>query len=395
MKILDDLKDVNGKLVLLRLDLNVPVDDNGSVTDFTRIDRAKDTVLSLKNKGARIAILSHFGRPKGEKNDNYSLSFLPPILSQRWGVDVSFTDDCLKSPQGDVSLMENVRFYPGEELCDPEFVSQLVDGQADCFVNDAFSVSHRAHASTEGVAHALPSYAGLALQAELEALDTALGDPNRPVAAIVGGAKISTKLDVLNHLVEKVDVLILGGGMANTFLYAVGADLGKSLYEEDMKDQVLGIFEKAEEVGCSILLPSDGKAANEFKSGANFDVVPMTAIPSDKMILDIGDQSVDSVCAILDQCNTVIWNGPVGAFEIAPFDGGTTVIAKFVANKVQSNELKAIAGGGDTVAALSHAGVIDQMTYVSTAGGAFLEWMEGKDLPAIAALETTIDEDEE
>lgn len=387
MKTLNDLTDVNGQLVLLRLDLNVPVDDDGHVTDTTRIDRVKDTVLALKDKGARIAILSHFGRPKGQKNMDYSLSFLPPILTKQWGVDVSFTDDCLSESEGDITLMENVRFYDGEESCDPEFVAKLVGGKGDVFVNDAFSASHRAHASTEGLAHALPSYAGLSLQAELEALDAALGDPDRPVAAIVGGAKISTKLDVLHNLVEKVDILILGGGMANTFLYAVGADLGNSLCEEDMKDQALAIFEKAEEAGCAILLPSDGKAADEFKAGANFDIVPMTAVASDKMVLDIGDQSIESICAILDQCKTLIWNGPVGAFEIAPFDQGTVAIAKYAASKVGSDELKVIAGGGDTVAALAHAGVVDQMTYVSTAGGAFLEWMEGKDLPAIAALE--------
>jgi len=393
MKTLDDLNDIKGNLVLLRLDLNVPVDGNGNVTDTTRIDRVKDTVLELKAKDARIAILSHFGRPKGEKNMDYSLSFLAPILSKQWGIGVGFTDDCLNEPTKEITLMENVRFYEGEETCDPEFVSKIAGGKGDVFVNDAFSASHRAHASTEGLAHALPSYAGRALQAELSALETALGNPGRPVAAIVGGAKISTKLDVLNHLVEKVDVLILGGGMANTFLYAVGADMGKSLCEKDMKDQALAIFEKAEGTGCSIFLPSDGKAATEFSAGAHYDEVSMTAVPDDRMILDIGDNSVQSICSILDQCKTVVWNGPLGAFEIAPFDEGTVKTAEYAAQRVGSGDLTVVAGGGDTVSALAHAGVIDDMTYVSTAGGAFLEWMEGKTLPAIAALEM-IDEDD-
>ena len=393
MKTLNDLKDINGKLVLLRLDLNVPVDSDGNVTDTTRIDRVRDTVLELKEKGARIAVLSHFGRPKGEKNMDYSLSFLPSILIKQWGVDVDFTIDCQSEPTSDLTLMENVRFYEGEEACDPEFVAKIAGGAGDIFVNDAFSASHRAHATTEGLAHALPSYAGLALEAELKALESALENPERPVVAIVGGAKISTKLDVLNNLVSKVDVLVLGGGMANTFLYAAGADLGKSLCEKDMKDQALAIFEKANEVGCAILLPVDGKAAVEFKANAHYDEVSMTAVPDDRMILDIGSQSIESIKGVLDQCKTVVWNGPVGAFEIEPFDNGTNEIAKYAATKVKSDDLKVIAGGGDTVSALAHAGVVDDMTYVSTAGGAFLEWLEGKTLPAIAALEM-MDEEE-
>lgn len=393
MKTLDDLQDVQGKLVLLRLDLNVPVDDNGKVTDTTRIDRVKDTVLELKEKGARIAILSHFGRPKGQRDMNYSLAFLPPVLKERWGVDVSFTDDCLDMPNGNLTLMENVRFYDGEEKNDPDFVSKLAGGKGDLFVNDAFSASHRAHASTEGLAHALPAYAGRALQAELDALNMALGAPDKPVAAIVGGAKISTKLDVLNNLVSRVDILILGGGMANTFLYAVGADIGKSLCEKDMKEQALAIFEKAEETGCSIFLPVDGKAADEFKAGSAYDTVPMTAVPSDKMVLDIGSDSIEAIKSILNQCKTLVWNGPVGAFEIAPFDEGTIALARYAAEGVKSGQLKVIAGGGDTVAALAKAGVVDDMTYVSTAGGAFLEWLEGKELPAIAALDFEDDEE--
>jgi len=393
MKTLDNLTDINGKLVLLRLDLNVPVDDDGNVTDTTRIDRVKDTVLELKDKGARIAILSHFGRPEGQKNMDYSLSFLPDILTKKWGVDVLFTDDCLTKPNGDITLMENIRFYEGEELCDPDFVSKIVGGAGDIFVNDAFSTSHRAHASTEGLAHALPAYAGRAMQRELEALESALGDPDRPVAAIVGGAKISTKLDVLNNLVEKVDILILGGGMANTFLYAAGLDMGNSLCEKDMKDQVFAILDKAEEAGCSVFLPQDGKAATEFKADSPFDTVSMTAIPDDRMVLDIGADTITSLNAVLDQCNTVVWNGPLGAFEIAPFDEGTVKVAQYAASRVKSGELKVIAGGGDTVAALAHAGVVDDMTYVSTAGGAFLEWLEGKELPAIAALDFEDEED--
>lgn len=396
MRNLDDLKDVKGKLVLLRLDLNVPVDDNGNVTDTTRIDRVKDTVLELKKLGACVAILSHFGRPKGQKNMDYSLAFLTEVLEKQWGVNVSFVDDCIKKPElndGEIALMENVRFYEGEESCDPDFVSKIAGGAGDVFVNDAFSVSHRSHASTEGLAHALPSFAGRALQGEMNALEMALGEPDRPLCAIVGGAKISTKLDVLENLVSKVDVLILGGGMANTFLHALGADLGNSLCEKDMKDQVINIFEKAEKNGCSILLPSDGKAALEFKENSEFDEVSMTAVPSDRMILDIGQGTIDSIESVLDQCKTCVWNGPLGVFEMEPFDEGTSQIAKYAAQKVKSGDLKVIAGGGDTVSALSHANVVNDMTYVSTAGGAFLEWLEGKDLPAIAALEM-VDEEE-
>lgn len=396
MKTLHDIGDIHGKLVLLRLDLNVPVNDKGEVSDTTRIDRVKDTVLALKDKGAKIAILSHFGRPKGKKDMEYSLSFLPSVLEKQWGVKVDFVDDCLTDPSGadtQVVLMENVRFYEGEEANDPEFVSKIAGGQGDIFVNDAFSASHRAHGSTEGLAHALRAFAGLALQQELEALDAALGNPDRPVAAIVGGAKISTKLDVLNNLVAKVDALILGGGMANTFLYAMGADLGNSLCEKDMKDQALAILEKAHDLGCSILLPQDGKAATEFKAGAVFDTVPMTSIPSDRMVLDVGDEAIVSLCGVLDQCRTLVWNGPLGAFEIAPFDEGTNKVAQYAAMLTKQGKLVTIAGGGDTVAALANACVENDMTYISTAGGAFLEWLEGKTLPAIAALEL-VDEEE-
>lgn len=395
MKTLDTLS-AKGKLVLLRLDLNVPVDDDRHVTDTTRIDRAKETVLELQNQGARIVILSHFGRPKGRKDVKYSLDFLPPILEKQWGVPVGFIDDCMARPplgDGEVALMENVRFYEGEETCDPDFVAEIAGGAGEIFVNDAFSASHRSHASTEGLAHVMPAYAGRSLQAELAALDSALGKPDHPVAAIVGGAKISTKLDVLHNLVEKVDVLILGGGMANTFLYAAGADLGQSLCEKDMKDQAIAIFEKAEETGCSVLLPVDGKAATEFSANAIYDEVSMTAVPGDRMVLDIGKNSIETINRVLEQCKTLVWNGPLGAFEIKPFDDGTMQIAKHAAKLTKQGILKTIAGGGDTVAALAGAGVIDDMTYVSTAGGAFLEWLEGKELPAIAALEI-MDEEE-
>lgn len=394
-KTLDDAQ-VKGKTVFLRLDLNVPVDDNGRVTDTTRIDRAGDTVAELSGKGARTVILAHFGRPKGKKDDRYSLSFLPPVLEKQWGKTVGFAEDCVGDTaskaikslnDGDILLLENLRFYAGEEACDPEFTAQIGGGTGDIFVNDAFSVSHRAHASTEGLAHALPAYAGRAMEAELNALESALGNPDRPVVAIVGGAKISTKLDVLNNLVAKVDVLILGGGMANTFLYAAGCDLGKSLCEKDMKEQALAIFEKADKAGCKILLPFDGKAAEEFKAHAVYDEVPMTAVPDNRMVLDIGSQSVEAVKGVMDQCATCVWNGPLGAFEIEPFDEGTTTIARHAAIRAKDGGLKTIAGGGDTVAALAKAGVTGDMTYVSTAGGAFLEWLEGKDLPGIAALE--------
>ena len=309
---------------------------------------------------------------------------------------MAFADDCIGDTaaqaikslkDGDVLLLENVRFYAGEEECAPEFTSQIGGGLGDIFINDAFSASHRAHASTEGLAHMMPSYAGRAMEGELDALEAALGEPERPVVAIVGGAKISTKLDVLNNLVSKVDVLILGGGMANTFLYAAGCDLGKSLCEKDMKDQAQDIFAKAEEAGCNILLPVDGKAAEEFKANAVYDEVAMTAVPSDRMVLDVGTQSIQSINAVLDQCATCVWNGPLGAFEIEPFDEGTNKVAAHAATLAKQGSLKVIAGGGDTVAALAKAGVIDDMTYVSTAGGAFLEWLEGKTLPGVAALE--------
>lgn len=396
MKTLDDLGDIDGKIVLLRLDLNVPVDEKGDVTDTTRIDRVKATVTNLHQKNAKIAILSHFGRPKGQRNMDYSLSFLPSLLEKQWGMQVNFCDDCVHAPNfadSSIILMENVRFHVGEEECDPDFVGNIAGGVGDLFVNDAFSAAHRAHASTEGLAHILPSYVGRAMEKELDALDRALGNPEKPVVAIIGGAKISTKLDVLRNLIEKVDVLILGGGMANTFLYAAGAELGQSLCEKDMKGQAIEILEKSQDLGCSILLPMDGKAAESFEGNAIFDEVAVTAVPHDRMILDIGAQSVQSIKAVLDQCKTCVWNGPLGAFELEPFDEGTCSVALYAAEKVKSGELTVIAGGGDTVAALAKAGVVDDMSYVSTAGGAFLEWIEGKTLPALAALEITDEEE--
>jgi len=392
---MDDVE-VGGKVVFLRLDLNVPTDNDGQVTDMTRVARTRNTVGELSQKGARVVILSHFGRPKGKRDPRFSLSFLPPILRQQWGLDIAFADDCIGEAavqaikglaDGEVLLLENLRFYAGEEDCTPEFTSQIGGGLGEIYINDAFSASHRVHASIEGLAHIMPSYVGRAMERELDALESALGNPERPVVAIVGGAKISTKLDILNNLVSKVDVLVLGGGMANTFLHAVGCDLGQSLCEKDMMEQVQKIFAKAEEEGCDILLPVDGKAAEEFKPQAIYDEVSMTAVPNDRMILDIGANSIMSIKAVLDQCATCVWNGPLGAFEIEPFDEGTNKIALHAATLAKKGDLKVIAGGGDTVAALAKANVIDDITYVSTAGGAFLEWLEGKTLPGVAALE--------
>lgn len=398
MRTLDDLGDIKGKLVLVRLDLNVPINDRNEVTDTTRIMASKDTILELREKGARIALLSHFGRPKGNKVSAFSLDFLPPLLEKLWGVpSVSFVDDCLQKPDlqdSGIALMENVRFYQEEEDCDPDFTARICGGAGDIFVNDALSVAHRAHASTEGLAHLLPAYAGRSLAQELKALEIALENPERPLAAIVGGAKVSTKLAVLTHLSDKVDVMILGGGMANTFLYAMGMDIGRSLCEADMKDEALMILDKAQEAGCTILLPVDGKATTEFAENAPYDVVPMTAVPQDRMILDIGEDSAKSICSALEMCKTLIWNGPFGVFEMEPFDQGTQAVARHAAALVKSGDLTVIAGGGDTVAALSKAGVADDMTHILTAGGAFLEWLEGKTLPAIAALDLVDDEDD-
>ncbi len=373
-------EDIKGKTVLLRLDLNVPVDDAGKVTDFTRIDRVKPTIAELQKRGSKIIILSHFGRPKGGPDPKYSLAFLAPVLSERWGTPVSFESD------GDIVLKENMRFNAGEEKDDPAYAAQLAK-LGDLYVNDAFSVSHRAHASVHGIARLLPSDAGLTMMAELKALDAAIANPKRPVGAIVGGSKISTKLDLLGNLVTQMDVLVLGGGMANTFAAANGWNPQKSLFEADMLDTARAIMQKAEESGCQIILPVDCVAADDFSATANTKVIDRTDIPAGWQSLDIGPESVKLVEEALEDCQTILWNGPVGVFEIPAFAGGTNTLAKWVAARTKTGSVTSVAGGGDTVAALAQAGVTDDFTYISTAGGAFLEWLEGKELPGVAILE--------
>jgi phosphoglycerate kinase len=385
--------DVHGKTILLRADLNVPA-RNGEVSDTTRIDRLKPTVDYLVSHGAKILVMSHFGRPKAAPDPEFSMAFLIPVLKKQWGHDVQFADDCIGTPAvtlagslkpGQIGLLENVRFYPGEEKDDPAFVQSLAK-LGDIYVNDAFSSAHRAHASTEGLAHVMPTVAGFLMEAELNALGAALENPQRPMAAIVGGAKISTKLELLGNLVEKADMLILGGGMANTFLYAQGMDLKNSLCEKDMADQARAIMRKAKEKGCDIILPADGVWAAKFEAGAEHGLCAMTAVPDGKMVLDIGPESIEMLKQRLDSAKTIVWNGPLGAFEISPFDRGTVELAKYVVERTKSGHITSVAGGGDTVSALEHAGVADKFTYVSTAGGAFLEWLEGKTLPGVAAL---------
>jgi phosphoglycerate kinase len=392
-KTLDDL-DVAGKTVLVRGDLNVPV-KNGQVTDSTRLDRLVPTLIELADKGAKVVVMSHFGRPKGQKNLEHSLKPVVPALSKALGGrSVGFAEDCVgpvaeeavKALQpGEFLLLENLRFYPDEEKNGEDFAKQLAS-LGDIYVNDAFASAHRAHASTEAIARMLPNAAGRLMEAELTALTKALEQPQRPVAAVVGGAKISTKLDLLGNLVQKVDKLILGGGMANTFLYAQGTDIGASLCEKDMADAARAIMEKAKAAGCEIVLPTDGVIAPEFKEGAPNQTVMVNAIPAEQMVLDIGPASVEALDKLLDGCKTVVWNGPLGAFEVQPFDTGTTAVARHAAELTGQGKVLSVAGGGDTVAALEHAGVINDFTYVSTAGGAFLEWLEGKDLPGVAAL---------
>jgi len=392
-KTIDDMN-VDGKVVFVRADLNVPAKD-GKVTDTTRIDRFVPTVKDLLAKGAKVVVASHFGRPKGEKKPEFSLAFLVGDLEKALGKPVKFVDDCIgekvsaavKAMQkGDVILLENLRFYAQEEKNDAEFCKKLAEN-VDVYVNDAFSCAHRAHASTEGLAKLKPNCAGRLMQAELEALDKALGSPVKPVAAVVGGAKVSTKLDLLGNLVEKVDVLVIGGGMANTFLYAKGVNVGNSLCEKDMADTAKAILEKAKTAGCDIVLPEDAVIAAEFKEGAADSVVSVNAVPADKMILDVGPASVKAIENKLASCKTMIWNGPLGAFEIKPFNKGTDAVAKKVAELTKAGKLLSVAGGGDTVSALNKAGVEKDISYISAAGGAFLEWMEGKVLPGVKALE--------
>ncbi|HEY4040238.1 MAG TPA: phosphoglycerate kinase [Rhodopila sp.] len=390
---LDDV-DVAGKRVLLRADLNVPVRD-GRITDLTRIERLSPTIRELSTKRAKVVVCSHFDRPKGKRVPEMSLAPMAAALGEVLGRRVRFVEDCcgpaaeqavdLLSP-GDVLVLENTRFHAGEETNDPAFAAALAK-LANIFVNDAFSAAHRAHASTEGVAHLLPSYAGRLMQAELEALDAALGNPMRPVGAIVGGAKVSTKLELLGHLVGKVDVLIIGGAMANTFLSAQGKDVGKSLQEADMHVMAREILDQAQGAGCRIVLPTDVVVSRAFKPNPPTQTVSIDAVPADTMILDVGPASVAALVQLVATLKTLIWNGPLGAFETPPFDAATTALAHTVAYATQQSGLRSVAGGGDTVSALRHAGVIEELTYVSSAGGAFLEWMEGKTLPGVAALE--------
>ena len=388
-----DALDVSGKRVLVRVDLNVPM-KNGKVTDATRIERAVPTIAELAAKGARVVVLSHFGRPDGKRVPEMSLRALLEPLSAALGKPVAFAEDCI-GPQaedavramkpGDVLLLENLRFHKGEEKNDAAFIDKL-SVLGDLYVNDAFSTAHRAHASTEGIANRLPAAAGRLMQAELEALDKALGNPKRPVCAVVGGAKVSTKLDLLGHLVSKVDKLIIGGGMANTFLHAQGIHVGKSLCEKDLASTALDILAKAEAAKCAVLLPVDVVVAREFKAGAANSVVDANASPGDQMILDVGPKSILLYQQEVAGCATLVWNGPLGAFEIPPFDAGTVALARTVADLTVAGKLLSVAGGGDTVAALAAAGVEEKFSYISTAGGAFLEWMEGKTLPGVAAL---------
>lgn len=389
---LDDF-DPAGKRVLLRCDLNVPMSE-GKVTDGTRLERLVPTIDALTERGARVLIASHFGRPKGQVVGEMSLEPVARELASILKRDVAFAPDCIGDAameaaaalrDGEILVLENLRFHTGEEANDPAFVKSLAD-LAEVYVNDAFSVSHRAHASTEGVAHVLPSYAGRLMQAELDALGRALEAPERPVMAIVGGAKIGSKLELLGNLIGRVDHLAIGGGMANTFLFAMGVDIGKSLCEQDMADTARDILKRADGSGCEIILPSDVVIAPEFKQNAPSRTVPVDAVPDDQMILDIGMGTVNALAAKLSEIRTVVWNGPVGAFEVPPFDAGTSELARAVADASQRGGLLSVAGGGDTVAALNHAGVLDRFSYVSTAGGAFLEWLEGKELPGVAAL---------
>ncbi len=389
---LDDA-DVAGKRVLLRVDLNVPT-ENGRVTDKTRIERVAPTIEEIAKKGGKVVLLAHFGRPKGGPDAANSLKPVAAAVADIINRPVAFATDCIgktaadaiaKMKNGDVLLLENTRFYKGEEKNDPAHVEELAK-LGDIYVNDAFSAAHRAHASTEGLAHKLPAHAGRAMQKELEALSLALGDPTRPVAAIVGGAKVSTKLELLGNLVSKVDVLIIGGGMANTFLFAEGKHVGKSLCEKDLADKARAIAAAAEKAKCRILLPVDAMVAKELKPHAPAHVVSIDHVPEDEMILDIGPKSVAGVEEALSHVKTLVWNGPPGAFETPPFDEATMAIAKTAAALTKAGKLKSVAGGGDTVAALNDAKVAGDFTYVSTAGGAFLEWMEGKALPGVEAL---------
>ena len=392
-KTIDDLNDISGKRVLVRVDINVPMDD-GRVTDVTRVERIKPTVMELVGKGAKVILMAHFGRPKGEVVSSMSLEPVVSTLSDVFGLPVAFSSDCCGEPansaiaamnNGDVLLLENTRFHPCEEKNNPPFGKELAE-LGDIFINDAFSAAHRAHASTVGITEHLPSYAGRTMQAELEALERGLGQPKQPVMAIVGGAKISTKLDLIGNLVAKVDHLVIGGGMANTFLAALGLGVGKSLCEHDLAETARNILAKASAENCEIILPSDVVVAESFAANSPNKVVAADSVPSDMMILDAGPETVSLISDRIKSSNTLVWNGPLGAFEIEPFDKATVDAAQVAAIETKAGNLVSVAGGGDTVSALNHAKVSADFTYVSTAGGAFLEWMEGKTLPGVAAL---------
>ncbi len=387
---LDDIGDVRGKRVLVREDLNVPLAD-GRVTDDTRLRATVATVAELADKGAMVLVLAHFGRPKGQPNPEMSLARIVQPYSAVLGRPVRFVDwdgaeAAIATLQpGDVAVLENTRFFAGEEKNAAEVIERIA-ALGDLYINDAFSAAHRAHASTEGVAHILPAFAGRAMEAELEALEKALGNPEHPVAAVVGGAKVSTKLDVLKHLVAKVDHLIIGGGMANTFLAARGVNVGKSLCEHDLTGTADEILEAADRAGCTVHLPYDVVVAKEFRANPPTRTVNVHEVAADEMILDVGPAAVEALGDVLKTCRTLVWNGPLGAFETPPFDAATVALARTAAALTQDGSLVSVAGGGDTVAALNHAGVADKFTFVSTAGGAFLEWMEGKELPGVKAL---------
>ncbi len=391
-KTLDDM-DLAGKTVLTRVDINVPM-ENGTVTDTTRIDRIVPTVRDILAAGGIPVLLAHFGRPKGQRVPEMTLGQLTDDLAKAFGTPVAFAEDCIGAavtdalgtlPAGHVLLLENTRYHPQEPANDPAFAKALA-AAGDVFCNDAFSAAHRAHASTEGLAHLLPACAGRLMETELTALEAALGAPKRPVAAVVGGAKVSTKLDLLGNLIEKVDHLIIGGGMANTFLAAQGIAVGKSLCEHDLTDTATAIMEKAKGTGCTLHLPVDIVVAREFAAGAANETRPADQCPEDAMILDAGPATVAALSQVFTACETLIWNGPLGAFEIEPFDMATNAAARLAAEETKAGRLISVAGGGDTVAALNQAGAADDFTYISTAGGAFLEWMEGKVLPGVAAL---------
>ncbi|MDJ0948138.1 MAG: phosphoglycerate kinase [Alphaproteobacteria bacterium] len=392
-KTIDDL-DVRGQRVLLRADLNVPMAD-GAVSDATRITRLAPTVTELAERGARVVAMSHFGRPKGQMVPEMSLGPVVEALADALGREVAFAPDCVGPaaaqvvdtlPEGGVALLENLRFHAGEEANDPAFATGLA-ALGDLYVNDAFSASHRAHASIVGLPQRLPAAAGRLLQAEIEALTAALENPARPLMAVVGGAKISTKLALLANLTAKVDLLVIGGGMANTFLHARGVAVGASLCEPDLADTAREVMARAEAGGCEILLPTDAVVAGKLAPGAETRTVAIDAVPDDAMILDVGPDSARDLAARLEDCRSLVWNGPLGAFETPPFDAGTAAVARRAADLTRSGRLLSVAGGGDTVAALAQAGVLDAFSYVSTAGGAFLEWLEGKELPGVAALE--------